>query len=34
MVQPVTVGLDIAKDVFHAHGVDARGEKVLSRKLR
>jgi transposase len=34
MVQPVTVGLDIAKNVFHAHGVDARGQKVLSRKLR
>ena len=34
MVQPVTVGLDIAKNVFHAHGVDAQGQKVLSRKLR
>lgn len=34
MVQPVTVGLDIAKNVFHAYGVDAHGEKVLSRKLR
>jgi hypothetical protein len=34
MVQPVTVGLDIAKNVFHAYGVDAQGEKVLSRKLR
>jgi transposase len=34
MVQPVTVGLDIAKNVFHAYGVDAQGEKALSRKLR
>ncbi len=34
MVQPVTVGLDIAKNVFHAHGVDAQGQKVLSRQLR
>lgn len=34
MVQPVTVGLDIAKNVFHAHGVDAQGHKVISRKLR
>lgn len=34
MVQPVTVGLDIAKNVFHAYGVDGQGEKVLSRKLR
>lgn len=34
MMQPVTVGLDIAKNVFHAYGVDAQGQKVLSRKLR
>jgi hypothetical protein len=39
MVQPVTVGLDIAKNVFHAYGVDAQGEKVFSadfavRRLR
>ena len=34
MVQPVTVGLDIAKNAFHAYGVDAQGQKVLSRKLR
>jgi len=33
-MQPVTVGLDIAKNVFHAYGVDAHGEKVLSRELR
>lgn len=34
MAYPVTVGLDIAKNVFHAYGVDAHGEKVISRKLR
>ncbi len=34
MVQPATVGLDIAKNFFHAYGVDAQGQKVLSRKLR
>lgn len=34
MVQPVTVGLDIAKNVFHAYGVDAQGQKIISRKLR
>lgn len=34
MVQPATVGLDIAKNVFHAYGVDAYGEKIFSRKLR
>jgi transposase len=34
MVQPTTVGLDIAKNVFHAYGVDAQGQKVVSRKLR
>ena len=33
-MQPVTVGLDIAKNVFHAYGVDAQGEEVFSRKLR
>lgn len=34
MVQPVTVGLDIAKNVFHAYGVDSHGQKAVSRKLR
>lgn len=34
MVQPVTVGLDIAKNVFHAYGVDAQGQNIFSRKLR
>ncbi len=29
-----TIGLDIAKQVFQVHGVDAEGEVVLRRKLR
>jgi hypothetical protein len=31
--QITTIGLDIAKNVFHAHGVDERGAIVFSRKL-
>jgi transposase len=31
--QITTIGLDIAKNVFHAHGADERGEMVFSRKL-
>ncbi len=29
-----TIGLDIAKNVFFAHGVDANGKAVLQKKLR
>ena len=28
------VGLDLAKNVFQVHGVDAKGEIVVTRKLR
>jgi len=28
------IGLDLAKNIFQVHGVDARGEVVLERKLR
>jgi transposase len=28
-----TIGLDIAKSVFHAHGADERGAMLFSRKL-
>jgi transposase len=28
-----TIGLDIAKHVFHAHGADASGRQVFSRKI-
>jgi transposase len=33
MEEVVTVGLDIAKSVFQAHGVDAEGRVVVQRKL-
>ncbi|WP_028657405.1 IS110 family transposase [Novosphingobium sp. B-7] len=33
MSQVTTIGLDIAKNVFHAHGADERGAAVFSRKL-
>lgn len=33
MLQATTIGLDIAKNVFHAHGADERGAMVFSRKL-
>jgi transposase len=28
-----TIGLDIAKYVFHAHGVDERGRAILSKRI-
>lgn len=28
-----TIGLDIAKNVFHAHGADAGGRPLFSRKI-
>ena len=30
---PTTIGLDIAKNVFQVHAVDAAGQVVLRRKL-
>ena len=33
-MQPTTIGLDIAKHVFQAHGVDAAGQVVLRRQIR
>lgn len=30
----VTVGLDIAKHVFQAHGVDRSGKVVLRKRLK
>lgn len=33
MLKVITIGLDIAKNVFHAHGADERGAMVFSRKL-
>ena len=29
-----TIGLDLAKNVFHVHGVDASGAVVVQRQLR
>ena len=29
-----TLGIDIAKNVFHLHGTDARGKRVLKKRLR
>jgi len=29
-----TVGIDLAKNVFQVHGVDARGKAVLRKQLR
>ena len=33
-MQVITIGLDIAKNVFQVHGVDAEGQLVLRKKLR
>lgn len=34
MSDVTTVGLDLAKNVFQAHGADASGRAVLRKKLR
>jgi transposase len=34
MKQSITIGLDLAKNVFQVHGVDARGRVVCRRQLR
>lgn len=33
MSEVITIGLDIAKQVFHAHGADASGRQVFSRRI-
>ena len=30
----IMIGLDIAKNIFHIHGVDASGAPILRRQLR
>ena len=30
----ITIGVDLAKNVFQVHGVDAEGEVVVRRQLR
>lgn len=34
MSEIITVGLDLAKNVFQAHDADASGQAVLRKKLR
>lgn len=33
MTEVSTIGLDVAKQVFHAHGADAAGATVFSRRI-
>ena len=33
-MQVTTIGLDVAKNVFQVHGVDASGAIVLRRRIR
>jgi transposase len=33
-MQITTIGLDLAKSIFHVHGVDAEGCERVRRKLR
>lgn len=33
-IMTTTIGIDIAKSIFHIHGVNAVGEPTVSRKLR
>lgn len=33
MNEVTTIGLDIAKNLFHAHGADARGRQLFSRRI-
>ena len=32
-MQPTIIGLDLAKTVFQVHGVDERGQVVLTKRL-
>jgi transposase len=34
MTRITTIGLDLAKKVFHVHGVDVAGNVVVARRLR
>jgi len=33
-MQITTLGIDVAKNLFQLHGVDDRGQAVLSRRVR
>ena len=32
-MQPVTIGIDVGKNLFHVHGVDHHGKRCLRKKL-
>ncbi len=34
MNEVITIGVDLTKNVFQVHGVDASGETVIRRRLR
>ena len=34
MNEVITIGLDLAKNVFQVHGVDAEGEVLIRKQLR
>ena len=34
MSEVTTIGLDLAKNVFQVHGIDASGQVVVRRQLR
>jgi transposase len=34
MSEPMTIGLDLAKNVFQVHGIDAEGKIIARRQLR
>ena len=34
MTEVITIGVDLAKNVFQVHGVDAEGDAVVRRQLR
>ena len=34
MTEVITIGLDLAKNVFQVHGVDGLGEVTIRRQLR
>ncbi len=34
MNEVITIGVDLAKNVFQVHGVDAKGDVMIGRQLR
>ena len=33
-MEPITIGLDLAKNVFQVHGLDEAGEVIVTKRLR